>query len=375
MKIPRIPRLKRTGKIKSIDFTFATVVLLLLAYGLIMVFSASSASAHYRMGDTFYFIKRQALWAALGLCGMAILSYVPYKVYYKYALPVLGGAVVLLLAVLTPLGVEVNGAQRWLGFGPFTFQPSELAKFALIIFLAKSLSENDDIIKKSWGGFALYMGIIAIVAGLVIIEPHMSGAVLIAGVGVIMLFAAGAKMSHLSVLAVIGVIGAFVLAIAAPYRLERLVSFLDPFADPSDTGFQVVQSFYAIGSGGFFGLGLGQSRQKFLYLPEPQNDFIFSIICEELGFFGALLVIVLFAVLIWKGIRIALRAPDAFSSLLVSGITAIIGMQAILNIAVVTGSMPNTGVPLPFFSYGGTSLFIILCSMGVILNVTRHIKK
>lgn len=375
MKMPHIPRVNKTNKLKSIDFTFATVVLLLLAYGLIMVFSASSASAHYRMGDTFYFIKRQALWAVIGLGAMAFLSYVPYKVYYKFALPILGGAVILLVAVLTPLGVEVNGAQRWLGFGPFTFQPSELAKFALIIFLAKSLSENDDIVKKSWGGFALYMGIIGIVAGLVIIEPHMSGAVLIAGVGVIMLFAAGAKMSHLSVLAVIGVIGAFILAIAAPYRLERLTSFLDPFADPSDTGFQVVQSFYAIGSGGFFGLGLGQSRQKFLYLPEPQNDFIFSIICEELGFFGALLVIVLFAVLIWKGVRIALRAPDAFSSLLVSGITAIIGMQAILNIAVVTGSMPNTGVPLPFFSYGGTSLFIILCSMGIVLNVTRHIKK
>ena len=374
MKIPRI-NIDKIRKTKNVDYTFVAVVLILLAYGLIMVFSASSASAHYRMNDTFYFIKRQALWAFLGLGGMAFFSSVPYKFYYKHATKILAVAIVLLVAVLTPLGVEVNGAQRWLGFGPFTFQPSEFAKFALIIFLSKSLADNSDIMKSSWGGFALYMAIIAVVAGLVIIEPHMSGAVLIAGVGVILLFVAGAKWSHLSVVAVVGVIGMFILAIIAPYRLERLTSFIDPFADASDTGFQVVQSFYAIGSGGFFGLGLGQSRQKFLYLPEPQNDFIFSIICEELGFFGALLVIVLFTVLIWKGVRIALRAPDAFSSLLVSGIIAILGLQAILNIAVVTGSMPNTGVPLPFFSYGGTSLFIILCSMGIVLNVTRHIKK
>ena len=215
MKIPRI-NIDKIRKTKNVDYTFVAVVLILLAYGLIMVFSASSASAHYRMNDTFYFIKRQALWAFLGLGGMAFFSSVPYKFYYKHATKILAVAIVLLVAVLTPLGVEVNGAQRWLGFGPFTFQPSEFAKFALIIFLSKSLADNSDIMKSSWGGFALYMAIIAVVAGLVIIEPHMSGAVLIAGVGVILLFVAGAKWSHLSVVAVVGVIGMFILAIVAP---------------------------------------------------------------------------------------------------------------------------------------------------------------
>ncbi len=375
MRTSQSPEGKKIKKTKNIDYTFLAVVIMLLAYGLIMMFSASSATAHYRMDDTFYFIKRQALWAVIGLAGMYVVSKIPYKVYYKLALPLLGIAGVLLLLVLTPLGVESNGAQRWLGFGSFTFQPSEIAKFAIIIFLAKSLSDNKDMLEKFWSGFVIYLGVVGIIAGLVLLEPHMSGAMIIAGIGLVMLFAAGAKLSHIFALLPVGALGVAAMIIAAPYRMKRFTAFLDPFADPLETGFQAVQSLYAIGSGGLFGLGLGQSRQKFLYLPEPQNDFIFSIICEELGFFGALLVIILFAVLIWKGIQIAINAPDAFSSLLVTGITAMIGIQVVLNIAVVTSSIPNTGVPLPFFSYGGTSLCFVLCGMGIILNVTRHISK
>jgi len=370
-----MPQGKIAKRTKHIDYTFAAVVIILLAYGLIMVFSASSASAHYRMNDTFYFIKRQFLWAVLGLGAMYVVSKIPYKLYYKFALPVLGISLLMLLLVLTPLGVEVNGAKRWLGFSLLTFQPSEIAKFALIIFLAKSLSENQDMLEKFWGGFAIYLAIIGVTAGLVLLEPHMSGAMVIGGVGVIMLFAAGAKIKHFMYLLPVAGVGVAGMIIAAPYRLQRFLTFLDPFSDMLGSGFQIVQSLYAIGSGGLFGLGLGQSRQKFLYLPEPQNDFIFSIICEELGFFGALLVIILFVVLIWKGIQIALHAPDMFSSMLVTGITALIGIQVILNIAVVTSSMPATGIPLPFFSYGGTSLFIILIGMGIILNITRYIEK
>lgn len=375
MNLKELPMGKRIKNLHHVDYTFVAIVLALLTYGLIMVFSASSATAHYRMGDTFYFIKRQFIFAIIGLVAMYIISLVPYKIYYRFALPILGVSALLLLVVLTPLGVSVNGAQRWLGFGSFTFQPSEIAKFALVIFLAKSLPENKDVLQKFWGGFFVYLVIIGIIAGIILLEPHMSGAMIIVGVGVVMMFIAGAKLRHFAYMIGPAIAAVAGLIIVAPYRLKRFTTFLDPFSDMLGSGFQIVQSLYAIGSGGLFGLGLGQSRQKFLYLPEPQNDFIFSIICEELGFVGALLVVVLFVALIWKGIQIAVKAPDTFSSMLVTGIISLIAVQVILNIAVVTSSMPATGIPLPFFSYGGTSLVILLSGMGVVLNVTRHIDK
>lgn len=375
-ELSQAPAPRKVRKIKSIDFTFLIVVLMLLAYGLIMVFSASSASAHYRYDDAFYFIKRQFLWALVGLVAMFVTSRINYKVYYKFALPILLIAIVLLILVKIPgIGQVRNGARRWLGFGPLTFQPSEIAKYALIIFLAKSLPQNQENLKKFWTGFVPYLVVIGVVAGLVLIEPHMSGTMIILMIGVLMLFLAGAKIWHFLILA-LPAVGAVAAMIAiSPYRMQRFLTFLDPFSDILGDSWQVVQSLYAIGSGGLFGLGLGQSRQKFLYLPEPQNDFIFSIICEELGFFGALLVVVLFVILIWKGIKIAMHAPDAFSGMLVGGITALIGIQVLMNIAVVTSSMPATGIPLPFFSYGGTSLLFILCGMGIILNVSRYIEK
>ena len=375
MKLKRIPLGKIIKDQRPVDYTFVAIVLALLTYGLIMVFSASSATAHYRMNDTFYFIKKQFFFAMIGLVGMYIVSLIHYKFYYRFALPILGISAFLLLVVLTPLGVSVNGAQRWLGFGSFTFQPSEIAKFAIVIFLAKSLPENKDLLEKFWGGFVVYLAIIGVVAGIILLEPHMSGAMIIIGVGIVMLFVAGAKIRHFLYMAGPAVAGVLGLIVMAPYRMKRLTTFLDPFSDMLGSGFQIVQSLYAIGSGGLFGLGLGQSRQKFLYLPEPQNDFIFSIICEELGFIGAVLVVVLFVALIWKGIQIAIKAPDTFSSMLVTGIISLIAVQVILNIAVVTSSMPATGIPLPFFSYGGTSLVILLAGMGMILNVTRHINK
>ncbi len=375
-ELSRAPVPQKVRKVKSIDFTFLIVVLMLLAYGLIMVFSASSASAHYLYNDAFYFIKRQFLWALVGLAAMFVTSRINYKLYYRFAIPILIATAVLLILVKIPgIGQVRNGARRWLGVGQLTFQPSEIAKYALIIFLAKSLPHNQDLLKKFWTGFVPYLLVIGVVAGLVLIEPHMSGAMIIGIIGVMMLFLAGAKIWHFVVLA-LPAAGAVAAMIAiSPYRMQRFLTFLDPFSDILGDSWQVVQSLYAIGSGGLFGLGLGQSRQKFLYLPEPQNDFIFSIICEELGFFGALLVVVLFVILIWKGVKIAIHAPDSFSGMLVGGITALIGIQVLMNIAVVTSSMPATGIPLPFFSYGGTSLLFILCGMGIILNVSRYVEK
>ena len=359
---------KSTNKM---DYSFLLIVIALLCYGLIMVFSASSATAHYQYDDAYYFIKRQFAWAVIGLGIMFLISRISYKTIYKYTIHLMGATLFLLVAVLL-IGIEVKGAKRWLGFGPLSFQPSEIAKFAIIVFLARSLSTNKDALKTFTNGFLPYIGIIGIVSVLVFLEPHFSGAMVIAMTGFVVMWAAGAKFSHFAAIggAVVPVAG--IAMVSASYRLARVTTFLDPFKDTSGDGWQIVQSLYAIGSGGFFGLGLGQSRQKFLYLPEPQNDFIFSIICEELGFVGALLVIVLFVMLIWKGIKIAISAPDKFSSLVVTGIIGLIAIQTVLNIAVVTSSIPATGMPLPFFSYGGTSLVFIMAEMGVVLSISRE---
>lgn len=364
-------KLSTNLKVNKMDYSFLLVVFALLAYGLIMVFSASSATAHYQYGDAYYFIKRQFIWALIGIGIMFIVSRIPYKTIYKYALHIMLVTVVLLLAVLL-IGIEVKGAKRWLGFGPISFQPSEIAKFAIIIFLSRSLSANKEALKTFKTGFMPYVIIIGIVAGLVFLEPHFSGAMVIGLTGVIIVWAAGAKFSHFMAIGVVAIPVVILMATGADYRADRIATFWDPFKDSTGNGWQIVQSLYAIGSGGFFGLGLGQSRQKFLYLPEPQNDFIFSVICEELGFVGALLVIMLFVILIWKGIKIAINAPDKFSSLVVIGIIGLIAVQAVLNIAVVTSSMPATGMPLPFFSYGGTSLVFILAEMGVVLSISRE---
>ena len=302
---------------------------------------------------------------------MFVASRIPYDFLYKNAVKILAVSVVLLIAVPF-VGVSANGAKRWLGFGAVTFQPSEVAKFAIIVFLARSLSVNKDALRDFTKGFLPYVAIIGIVAFLVVIEPHLSGAIVIALTGFIVLWAAGAKVSHFVAVGLPALCAAVALMLSADYRLERVTTFLDPFKNTSDEGWQVVQSLYAIGSGGFFGLGLGQSRQKFLYLPEPQNDFIFSVICEELGFIGAALVIALFTLLIWRGVRIAINAPNKFASLLVIGIMGLIAIQVIINIAVVTSSVPATGMPLPFFSYGGSSLVFILGEMGVVLSISRE---
>lgn len=359
---------------QSMDYSLLVIILMLLAFGLVMVFSASSANAHYQFGDATYFFKRQLLWAIFGIAVMLMVSKFSYKHLERYANLLFTISIIMLLLVLVA-GVEVNGAKRWLGFGGFTFQPSEFAKITLILCLAKSLTGNPQRIEKLGGGYLFYMAIIAATACLVLVQPHMSGAMVIAISACIVLFVAGFKIRYFAVSVLAALPLVYSLIMTSDYRRARLTSFLDPFKDKMDESWQIVQSLYAIASGGLYGMGLGQSRQKFLYIPEPQNDFIFAVICEELGFLGAMFVMFLFALLIWKGIIIARKAPDEFSSLTATGITALIAVQVLMNIAVVTSSMPVTGVTLPFFSYGGTSLVILLMGMGILLNISRYIEK
>lgn len=366
---PTLTNIRKHGN----DRTLVLVIIILVVFGLIMVFSASAPAASAYQGNPYHYIIRQAAFAVLGMISMFFISCIDYHKYGKFAFLILVGSFLLLLAVYIPgLGRVVNNARRWVGYGVFSLQPSEVAKVAIIIYFAYSLSIVKDKIVKFKDGLLRYLIILGLFSIVLIKEPHFSGTVVICCTGMIMLLVAGARFWHFFIMGCGALAAGVFLIFSADYRMERLTAFLNPFADPADTGFQVVNSLYAIGSGGIFGLGLGMSRQKFLYLPEPQNDFIFAIICEELGLLGAAAVIILFAVLIWKGYRIAQEAPDLFGSLLATGITSLIAIQTVLNIAVVTSSVPVTGVALPFFSYGGTSLFILLSSMGILLNVSRQ---
>ena len=275
------------------------------------------------------------------------------------------------------IGKEVNGAKRWLGITEsFSFQPSEMVKIFMIIFYAAVLTKNKEDLGKFFKGFVKNFAFLIPIAALLMVEPHFSATMVITGIVLVMMILAGCKLWHIIVPGVIAGVPALIfIVVKEAYRLKRVTAFLDPWSDKLGDGWQVVQSLYAIGSGGLFGTGLGQSKQKYLYLPEPQNDFIFSVLAEELGFIGCLFVIILFAILIWRGILIAIKAPDMFGSLLAIGITSLIAIQSIINIAVVTSSMPATGMPLPFFSYGGTALLILLCEMGILLNISRNVNK
>ncbi len=373
-KIIKLPKLKAG----SMDFQFLGVVIVLLSFGLIMILSASSPVAYASSStnhDSFFYFKKQLMWAIIGGVAMFVAANYDYRKLKKWSKLALFGSLGLLILVLIPgIGVVVNDARRWIQIGPINFQPSEVAKFGVVLFMATNLAQNYKILKR-FGGLMFYLVILGIFAGVIMLEPHFSCTMLILSSAAIMLFVAGARWKHILGLAVPAGIGVVALVASAPYRLQRVTTFLDPFKDIQGEGWQIVQSLYAIGSGGIFGAGIGQSRQKYLNIPEPQNDFIFSIICEELGLFGAILVIALFAFLIYRGVKIALDAPDLFGTLLTVGIISLIAMQALVNIAVVTSSIPVTGMPLPFFSYGGTALAITMAEMGVVLNVSKHKKQ
>ncbi len=349
------------------DFYFLITVFVLLAFGLIMVMSSSSESARSTMGDAYYFIKRQSIWALVSVVLLLFFANFDYHKLAKMSGYIFALTVLLLILVLA-IGTEAKGGKRWL----FGFQPSEVAKIGLIIFLSESISKNKKYIKTFKRGLLPNLIAIGLVCGLIVLEPHLSATLIIAAVGIIMLVVGDADLKKLVPLGVGGGILAVILVLTSSYRRARLFSFMDPFADPLGDGYQVIQSLYAIGSGGLFGLGIGQSRQKFLYIPEPHNDFIFAILCEETGFVGALVVLVLFGFLVYRGIRIGLKAKDKLGCLMAIGITSLIGLEVIMNIAVVTSSIPVTGISLPFFSYGGTALSIIMASMGIVLNISRQ---
>jgi len=368
---------KKTNKKKvsffnnPLDYTLLITILLLLSLGLIMVLSASSPTSLAESGTSYTYFIKQAIFAIAGLVAMGIISKINYRVYksfYKFVY-VLS---IILLALVLVIGTSSNGAKRWIYIGGQSFQPSEFVKLFMIIFYAGLLTKDREELPKFWKGLVKHILWIAPIAGLLLLEPHMSATLVISGICLVMMIVAGCKFSQLFMSGlIIGVPVIGVLIVKSSYRLKRVVTFLDPWQDKLGDGWQVIQSLYAIGSGGLFGLGLGQSKQKYLYLPEPQNDFIFSVLAEELGWAGCVFVIILFAILIWRGVLIAMKAPDMFGSLLAVGITSLIAIQVIINIAVVTSSMPATGMPLPFFSYGGTALFLLLCEMGILLNISR----
>ena len=358
-----------------VDLPFLVLVLALVAFGLVMLFSASYAVALYRRGDAYAYIRPQLLYAALGLAAMWLASRVDYHLYHKLAWPVLGVSLVLLTVVL--FMPEYNGCKRWLVIpGVGTLQPSEIAKFAVVLAFAHIISLNASRMGSFAVGVLPFGLVLGAVAVLMLLEPHLSGTLLILGIGAVLMFVGGTALKWF-LLAGAGAAAAVGAAVAVlpdlvPYAASRLASWLDPFADPLGDGHQTIQSLYAIGSGGATGLGLGNSRQKQMFVPEPQNDFIFAIVCEELGFVGALAVVGLFVLLLLRGVTLAIHAPDRFGGLLVVGFVVQVAMQAALNMAVVTGTIPNTGISLPFFSSGGTSLMMLLGEMGVVLSVSRQ---
>ena len=365
---------KRLAGQPAPDIWFLIILMLLVCYGLVMLFSAGYAVALYRRGDAYTYIRPQLLFAAFGAAAMYAASLVDYHIWHKLAWPIMGVSLALLAIVL--FMPEYNGCKRWLvlpGLG--TLQPSEIAKFAVVLVFAHIIALNHDRMGSFAVGVVPFALVLGVVAALMLLEPHLSGTVLILGIGAVLMFVGGTGLRWF-LLAGAGGVGAIGAAVAVmpdlvPYAADRLRSWLDPFADPLGDGHQTIQSLYAIGSGGATGLGLGESRQKHLFVPEPQNDFIFSIVCEELGFVGACAVVLLFVLLLWRGITIAAHAPDRFGALLVVGFTVQVALQAVLNVAVVTNTIPNTGISLPFFSSGGTSLMMLLGEMGIVLSVSR----
>lgn len=358
----------------KMDITFLSFVLILLTVGLVMLFSASYAYSLEYYGNSYKFITRQALLGGVGVIAMLVAARIDYHVWRKFAWPFffLVAAMLVVLLILPPM-VEGMDVKRWLVIGPINFQPSELAKLAVILLFSSLIAANYKNIK-NFGFIAFLLVILAATCGLIVLEPHLSATVLVFCIGVVLLIVGGLPKKY-----IIGGLGAGVLGVAAlilsgavSYGSDRIKYWLDPWADPTGKGFQTIQSLLAIGSGGILGRGIGQSRQKYLWVPEPHNDFIFSIVCEELGLIGACIIILLFCLLVWRGFTIAMHAPDKFGSLLAIGLTFQVGLQAMLNIWVVTNTIPNTGISLPFFSYGGTSLLILLAEMGVVLSVSRQ---
>lgn len=370
-KRPKLKKLK-LKKSEPIDFILFVTIFLLVVIGVVMVFSASAYTSanNSEIKDGMYYLKKQAMWAVLGISCMICTMKTDYHVLKRYTKPMLFFTIILLCAVF--VFPPVNGARRWIPLGFASIQPSEIAKYTVVLYLAASLDKKGEKIKSFLYGVVPYLMVAGFFAGLVLAEKNLSIAAVIMGVTIIVLFVAEARIPHLGLLfGVVFVLGVTFILIE-PYRMARVMYFIDPWQDAKGKGFQLVQSLLALGSGGIFGEGWFQSRQKCFWIPEPHTDFIFAIVGEELGLIGCAVIVLLFIVFIWRGLVTASKAKDKFGKLLATGVTAVIAIQAIINIAVVTGSMPVTGVPLPFISYGGSSLIFNLIAVGVLLNVSKH---
>ena len=362
-----------------IDLPFCLLVLLLTAVGLVMLLSASFPSAYYetKNNDPMHYFTRQGVFAVMGVAAMFLISKINYQRFRGFAKPLLYIAIILLVLVLIPgIGQTRNNATRWIGVGElFTFQPSEIAKLAVVLYFSDSISKKKDKMRTTRYGILPYLLIMGVLAVLMMLEPHLSGTVLILGTGAALMLVGGIRWTWVgAAVGFVGGVAALMLTGVIKYGQSRIAMWQNPFIDPRGEGYQLSQSLISIGSGGLLGVGLGKSRQKFLYLPEEHNDFIFAIICEELGLIGATIIMLLFAALILRGYWIALHTRDRFGCLLVVGVTTLIAMQVFLNIGVVTGLLPTTGISLPFFSYGGTALSIQLAEMGIVLSVSRQMK-
>ena len=364
----------------SMDLSFLLLTLLLTGIGLVMLFSASFPSAYYESGDATYYVKRQAIFAGMGIVAMLVMSKINYQRLRGTAKLLLGFSIFLLILVIIPgVGITVNNATRWLGIeGVFTFQPLEIAKLGVIIYFADSISKKKEKMEDLKAGLLPYLPILGCIAILMMLEPHLSGTILIVGIGIMMMVVGGMKrwLVALGFGGVFGAAFAYVKLVEAgiiSYGAGRINMWHDPWIDYYNDGHQMAQSLISIGSGGLLGVGFGKGRQKFLFLPEEHNDFIFAIVCEELGLIGASLIILVFILLILRGFWIALHARDRFGALLVVGCMMQISLQTFLNMAVVTGLLPATGISLPFFSYGGTALALQLLEMGIVLSVSRQI--
>lgn len=357
---------------KKFDYILFISILIISAFGVVMVYSSSYVWAEYKFLDPFKYVKNQGLFLVIGIFLMLFISKINYNIYLKYSNKILIISVILLILVLIPgIGSIRNGSRSWFGIGSFGIQPSELSKIALIIFTSKYLVNNRNDLRYIKKGVLPIFLVCLFIFFLIMLQPDFGTGVIIVMTIVGLLFVSGVNMNFFIRLFLIGLCGISGLIIAAPYRLKRILSFLNPWSDPLGSGFQIIQSLYAIGPGGLFGYGFLNSRQKHFYLPEPQTDFIFSIISEEFGFMGILIVASLFCIIIYRGIKIALNCKDLFGKFLCFGIIFCLSFQTLLNLMVVTGLIPVTGVTLPFLSYGGSSLLITLCSMGIVLNISR----
>lgn len=372
-KEKRTIKLKTKEGIRSGDFWLMLIVMMLVIFGLIMVFSASYYYSLSQEGNAYKYLMKHGAWVIIGSGAMIFASLIDYKIYKKLAFPLLIFGLILLLLIFTPLGKEVNGATRWLNLG-ITIMPGELAKLFSILFVASYLSEDPNRIKSFKHGVLPMFGLMAVYGGLIIKQPNLSTAITVCGIIVCMMLVAGWSWKWIGAFAAAGAAGVlFIITFMKDhYWYSRLTSFLDPFQDSLGEGYQAVQSLLALGSGGLTGVGLGKSVQKNLYLPEPQNDFILAIIGEELGYLGILALIIVYCCFIYRGARIAMNAPDQFGVLLGAGIVLMVGIQVVLNIAVVTSSMPATGINLPFISYGGNALLIFMFCSGILINISRH---